>query len=866
MLRLKLPASTFPMPSHQNISNRLKKIYGDNYKTFDFLGGNCYGISAVGCVEIIHDKCKDLDEIFTAIHQNKNNLEIKLLFEEFFVHQFFGAIPIFKAKDIETACNQDIQLSIPIIVGNESQKDKQIFISKRTCNTFTYNKLTQYLRYIRTLGRKSEIYTPIAFQLGSLLHSIALGYHPTKDLWYLIDANNLPTKYVRNIEVLASYIILSFIKEKELQRATPSTESPAKSSSTEIISIGLQLIGFMKDQVKLEAMFNNLHAKNLELCERYQHKHKSHHEHLPILLLLATQYKVYDLVYQLLAKGISPNYQRPVTNASPLICAILNDNYDLVKIFLENKANPNIIWGKTNYSPIHAAVTMKRLDMVRLLYNYGANLNALSNNGTPLSIAANKGYKEIVKFLLSHKVVYDSSILYEAIKNGHYSVVKYLISHNYFHANSIIIQNCPPFVLAAKLGYENIVKLLLDHGADVYALSRNENAIVAAARNNHTETINILLNNVPNLLYGQQGIMAIYYAIQHKNLEIVVQLLRTKFINPNSAVNNIPLLITATEINSQQCIDALLMNKANINICDNQGRTALYIAEQQANFNLVKYLLEKGCAIPNPTPKYTCLLAFYVDQGNIDQVKILLNNNNCNQTLANQDTLLILAAKKGHLHVLNLLLTFNINAAQKNSSGDTALSTAFTHKQFAIIKKLLQHNPALINDLNEHIDNDGNNKLLTQALEQNDFELIKQLLAYGAIFNPAANRHRKSLLVKQDSASIWQQALAQKLINDLYEYKNKLRCSLSKNSIFNITNIIPLISKIILNCKNHDFNLLITQDEASALSDSTLTQLLKQYQTVGLDLKFNIVDMQCASNDILQIPMNDNDLLSSRIN
>ena len=109
----------------------------------------------------------------------------------------------------------------------------------------------------------------------------------------------------------------------------------------------------------------------------------------------------------------------------------------------------------------------------QLVIDCGANPNIQSTaeGGTPLHVAADRGYLRIVKFLLKHganpnmKNDYGNTPLHDAAAFGHREVVKLLLEHG---ADPNIKNNdgSTPLHHAAESGNSKVVEVLLEHGAD----------------------------------------------------------------------------------------------------------------------------------------------------------------------------------------------------------------------------------------------------------------------------------------------------------------------------------------------------------------------------------------------------------------
>lgn len=88
---------------------------------------------------------------------------------------------------------------------------------------------------------------------------------------------------------------------------------------------------------------------------------------------------------------------------TPLVIAARNGHLDVVKYLVEHGANINNAANGRDKSALLAASWGRHLDIVEYLLSKGANINAQAFNGyTPLNDAASIGDFEIVKCLVDH--------------------------------------------------------------------------------------------------------------------------------------------------------------------------------------------------------------------------------------------------------------------------------------------------------------------------------------------------------------------------------------------------------------------------------------------------------------------------------
>lgn len=117
-------------------------------------------------------------------------------------------------------------------------------------------------------------------------------------------------------------------------------------------------------------------------------------------LLLAIREESWRVVRFLLEQPLVQVESRNTAGESPLMLAALKGQLPLVKRLIERKADVN----KPGWAPLHYAATNAdpvSADLVRLLLEHHAYIDAESpNKTTPLMMAARYGTPEVVKLLL----------------------------------------------------------------------------------------------------------------------------------------------------------------------------------------------------------------------------------------------------------------------------------------------------------------------------------------------------------------------------------------------------------------------------------------------------------------------------------
>ncbi|OWZ23575.1 Serine/threonine protein kinase [Phytophthora megakarya] len=161
---------------------------------------------------------------------------------------------------------------------------------------------------------------------------------------------------------------------------------------------------------------------------------------------------------------------------TPLIFASWNGQLHVVEYLLDHGAQVDVA-DHGGSTALRFAASEGHLAILKLLIDRGATVNTADLNGwTPLRLATERGHVDIVKCLLEHDVDVDtrdnwgSSALRFAASDGRVEIMKLLVEIGSARVNQAEGHlGWTPLMLATWNGHINVVRYLLDHGADVDA-------------------------------------------------------------------------------------------------------------------------------------------------------------------------------------------------------------------------------------------------------------------------------------------------------------------------------------------------------------------------------------------------------------
>lgn len=196
--------------------------------------------------------------------------------------------------------------------------------------------------------------------------------------------------------------------------------------------------------------------------------------------------------------------------------------------------------------------------------------------------------------------------------------------------------------LAAYYGNTTIVRLLLDQDMYVNHLNgKKDTALLWAARWGHNETVTLLLNRGADPeVKNDKGSTALYWAIRYQFPKTVTLLLTKGRANPNTTRKLgfvAPIIIASAYGNKDIVVELIRCPDTDVNVKIRGGDTAIHNAAREGWLHISEMLIKAGVK--------------FDDQDDLG------------------DTPLLLAAKYGHVNVLNALVRHGATINHRNHEG-----------------------------------------------------------------------------------------------------------------------------------------------------------------------------------------------------
>ncbi|KAM0432370.1 hypothetical protein ACHAPT_004913 [Fusarium lateritium] len=376
-------------------------------------------------------------------------------------------------------------------------------------------------------------------------------------------------------------------------------------------------------------------------------------------------------------------------------------------------------------TPLWHAASKGYEETARLLLQHGADIESPGEDDrSPLCAASSNGHASIVKELLAHGAEtgarsHDSlTALMEAAINGHEVIARALLQSGADLDMKVCTGAGHPTALdyACKAGHENIVKLLLDHGATI-------NGFEHAAQGGHAGIIKLLLENGPPSARRDVDISRVLHdAVEIEHADIVSVLLEAT--EDKQAVLRPFDLVVATINSDQAMVKVLLENGADANSKWN-GSLLLGFATKQGCDEMVQVLLSdlggedwrtrladrieaselgyevgrtKAARWKQPlnlaSASWFSLTPLWCAAVNGDEamVQLLLENGASPDAEVQDDrTALCDAVLLNRRHIVRLLLASGADTEKRTTEGNTPLMHAARLGKVALVKLLLRH-------------------------------------------------------------------------------------------------------------------------------------------------------------------------------
>ncbi|XP_063431719.1 ankyrin-1-like [Mytilus trossulus] len=332
-----------------------------------------------------------------------------------------------------------------------------------------------------------------------------------------------------------------------------------------------------------------------------------------------------------------------------------------------------------------------------------------------------------------------------AAKLGHESVVNLLLLNgsnpnkiNIPSNNVAKLRTALPVVYAAMYGRLSIVRNLLQNGAHIESTGpMGCTLLIFASSYGHYDLAKFLLDkhvdiNATNMFQNT----ALLYGSKKGHTNIVNLLLENGALTNTVCNKSSTPLIEAASGGHLEIVEKLLSCFSSVNACDNKNMNALTKAAKNGHYIIVERLIENQAAVNIPTHKSETALMIACRKGHSMVVSILIKH--MHECLNNR--YIIMEKDCSTLEIETRIAFsqlpygfFSPSIAEESEEMNQALLVAYENKRIAIMKFLLD------NGANVQIERCTSLSLLNAAVSKGEYEIVDLLLKNGAQVQKRAN-------------------------------------------------------------------------------------------------------------------------------
>jgi len=338
-----------------------------------------------------------------------------------------------------------------------------------------------------------------------------------------------------------------------------------------------------------------------------------------------------------------------INNVTSLHLAVTSSSIEILQYFIDNGGDVNV-QTTLGATPLHVSCVCGsdkaeagNIKMVKLLLTKENMNNRTTSHETPLYLvmshfsteeAALRLNEEIANFLINQEGIDLSSqdcpqsLISLACQKGYLQVFLALLNEK----DKVINFDAPGgyncIHLAAKCNAIEIVKILLSRGVDVdLASKKKETPLLFAINNNHLNMVKLLVESGADVNYISNGSPLLTYACSQGKTQIASYLLEKK-ADPSKKDKhqNTALHLASCEGNYHELVELLLKNLNNVNEKNGRGKSALYLAcDAPSNDKTVDILIAYGAEVNAISPKGATALHVAAHRGSSSLVRLLLS-------------------------------------------------------------------------------------------------------------------------------------------------------------------------------------------------------------------------------------------------
>ncbi|XP_042629827.1 ankyrin-3-like isoform X27 [Cyprinus carpio] len=459
-------------------------------------------------------------------------------------------------------------------------------------------------------------------------------------------------------------------------------------------------------------------------------------------LHLASKEGHVDVVAELLKLGANVDAATKKGNTA-LHIASLAGQAEVVRELVTNGANVNA-QSQNGFTPLYMAAQENHLDVVRFLLENNSSQSIATEDGfTPLAVALQQGHDQVVSLLLENDTkgkVRLPALHIAARKDDTKSAALLLQNDHNADVESKMMVNrttesgFTPLHIAAHYGNINVATLLLNRGAAVDFMARNDiTPLHVAAKRGNGNMVKLLLDRGAKIdAKTKDGLTPLHCGARSGHEQVVEMLLDRGAPILSKTKNGLSPLHMATQGDHLNCVQLLLQHNAPVDDVTNDYLTALHVAAHCGHYKVAKVIVDKKA---NPNAKALngfTPLHIACKKNRTKVMELLLKHGASLQAVTESGlTPIHVAAFMGHENIVKQLTHHGASPNTTNVRGETALHMAARAGQADVVRYLLQ------NGAKVDIKSKDDQTALHIASRLGKLEIVQQLLQKGALPNAA---------------------------------------------------------------------------------------------------------------------------------
>ena len=412
-----------------------------------------------------------------------------------------------------------------------------------------------------------------------------------------------------------------------------------------------------------------------------------------------------------------------------------NGSYELIKYFIDKGADIHL---KTNDGKncLHIAANKGHVNLCKkLISEHKLDVKTTDNDGwAALNFAAFNDSYELVKLFVDNgadihlKIKDEVNCLHIAASKGHFNLCKKLIEKQKFNVNMVDIFGYNAIHYSVKSGSTELVKLFIGNRTNIFFAAKDgKNFLHLAALYGHLNLCRMLVTDYKFDVHitDNKGWAALHFAAQNGSCELIKYFIE-KGADPlfKTKGGQNCLHIAAGNGNFELCKTLINEINSDVDIADDNGRTALHCSAHSGNHELFRFFADKGTDIFLKTKDGLNCLHIASVSGNLNLCKTLITKykfdvyNTDNRGWA----AVHYAAQNGNYELVNFFADKGTDVLLKTKQGVNCfhISLFSSHGHLNLCKKLKQKIKFDV----DMTDNSGL-KPLHYSAQNGSYELVK---------------------------------------------------------------------------------------------------------------------------------------------